>query len=30
MTFRSLDMKHYTMIIPRDHAYMTINQVAQL
>ena len=30
MTFRSLDMKHYTLIIPRDHAYLTISQIAQL
>jgi hypothetical protein len=23
-------MKHYTLIIPRDHAYSTINQISLL
>lgn len=30
MTFRSIDMQHYTMVIPSDHAYDTINQIAML
>lgn len=30
MTFRSQDMSHFTLIIPRDHAYRTISQMAQL
>ena len=30
MTFRSQDMNHFTLIIPRDHAYVTISQIAQL
>lgn len=30
MTFRSLDMSHYTLIIPRDHAYRTVSQIALL
>jgi hypothetical protein len=30
MTFRSQDMLHYTLIIPRDHAYNTINKIALL
>lgn len=29
MTFRSLDMKHYTMILPQDNAYITINEIIQ-
>lgn len=30
MTFRSLDMKHYTLIIQMNNAYTTINKIAQL
>ena len=30
MTFRSIDMGHYLMVVPTDHAYETINEVAML
>ena len=29
MTFRSLEMKHYQMVIPREQAYSTISQLGQ-
>ena len=29
MTFRSVEMKHYQLVIPREMAYTTISQLGQ-
>ena len=29
MTFRSLNMSHFLLIMPRDNAYDTMNEIAQ-
>lgn len=29
MTFRSLEMTHFQMIVPRDSAYQTVNMLGQ-
>lgn len=29
MTFRSIEMKHYQLVIPREMAYTTISQLGQ-
>ena len=29
MTFRSVEMKHYQLVIPREMAYSTVSQLGQ-